>query len=272
MQLVRVIEVGMDVDGDGRPDLDSGRIYYHGVSAGAMYGTIFVALEASVRAAVMTFPAGLTPEHARWSPGRRAALGTALQARMPSLINSPGIVAIDGVPIAAPRYNENKPLRSLEPVTNTIAGAIEIQQAFEMQEWGGESGNTPVTWARHVLEAPLPGLYPKLVIYQFAKADQQAINPGTTAILKAGNLADRTLHYRHDFAFAEDPAIPKNPHATLIQVMHPNATFRSIARGLQDQIGNFFASGGTVVIHPEPMRFFEVPVAGPLPENLNYIP
>jgi hypothetical protein len=272
MQLVRVIEVGMDVDGDGQPDLDPGRIYYHGVSAGAVYGSIFLALEPSVRAGVMTFPAGLTPEHARWSPGRRAALGTALQARTPSLINSPGIVAIDGVPIAAPRYNENKPLRNLAPVNNTITGAIEIQQAFEMQEWGGESGNTPVTWAHYIRQAPLPGLYPKSVIYQFAKTDQQAVNPGTTAILMAGDLTDRTLHYRHDLAFAEDPAIPKNPHPTLIQVMHPNPTFRSIARGLQDQIGSFFASGGTVIIHPEPSRFFEVPVRGPLPEDLNYIP
>lgn len=272
MQLVRVIEVGMDVDGDGSADLNPGRIHYQGLSAGAMYGTIFLALEPSVRDAVMTFPGGLTPEHARWAPGRRAGLGTALQARTPSLINSQGIVAIDGVPITPPHYNENKPLRNRPPVTNTIAGAIEIQQAFEMQEWAGQSGTSPVTWARYVREAPLPGLSPKSVIYQFAKADQQAINPGTTAILRAGNLADRTLHYRHDLAFAEDPAIPKNSHPTLLQVTHPNATLRSIARGLQDQIGAFFASGGTVVIHPEPARFFEVPVQGLLPENLNYIP
>ena len=191
---------------------------------------------------------------------------------MPSLINSPEITQIDGVPISAPHFNENKPLRNRPPVTNTIAGAIEIQQAFEMQEWGSQSGNSPVTWARYVREAPLPGLYPKSVIYQFAKADLQAINPGTTAILRAGNLADRTLHYRHDLAFIEDPAIPKNPHPTLIQVTHPNAFYRSIARGLQDQIGSFFASDGTVIIHPEPRRFFEVPVEGPLPEDLNYIP
>jgi hypothetical protein len=32
-----------------------------------------------------------------------------------------------------------------------------------------------------------------------------------------------------------------------------------------------FASGGTVVIHPTPARFFEVPVDGPLSEDLNDI-
>ena len=34
MQLVRVIEVGMDVDGDGFSDLDPSRIYYFGHSLG----------------------------------------------------------------------------------------------------------------------------------------------------------------------------------------------------------------------------------------------
>jgi hypothetical protein len=40
---------------------------------------------------------------------------------------------------------------------------------------------------------------------------------------------------------------------------------------MQGQIAAFFASGGTLVIHPEPTRFFEVPVAGSLPDSLNYI-
>ncbi|MGH9907480.1 MAG: hypothetical protein ACRD8U_18070 [Pyrinomonadaceae bacterium] len=58
----------------------------------------------------------------------------------------------------------------------------------------------------------------------------------------------------------------------MIQVTHPNATFRAVARGMQDQVARFFESNGTIVIHPEPARFFEVPVAGLLPETLNYIP
>jgi len=272
MQLVRVIEVGMDVDGNGSSDLDPGRIYYLGLSAGAMYGTIFLALEPSVSAAVGSVPGGMLPEHGRWAPGRRPGLGVSLQARTPSLLNSPGITQIDGVPIGSPHFNENKPLRNRPAVTNMIAGAMEIQAAFEMLEWGQQSGQSPVVWARHLRGSPLPGLYPKSVIYQFGKADQNANNPGTTAILRAGNLADRATHYRHDLAFAEDPTILKNPHSVAVLPTHPNTLFRSIARGLQDQIGIFFASHGAVVIHPEPSRFFEVPVAGPLPEDLNYIP
>ena len=47
--------------------------------------------------------------------------------------------------------------------------------------------------------------------------------------------------------------------------------FRAIARGAQEQVATFFATDGAVVIHPEPARFFEVPISLPLPEDLNYI-
>ena len=47
---------------------------------------------------------------------------------------------------------------------------------------------------------------------------------------------------------------------------------RDIALGAQAQIATFFASDGETIIHPEPARFFEVPIQGRLPEQLNYIP
>ncbi len=272
MQLVRVIEVGMDVDGDTVADIDPSRIYYQGASAGAMLGHSFVALDPSVSVAAFVVPPGVFPEHGRWAPIRRAAMGAALQARIPSLINSPGLTAIDGVPIAAPHYNENKPLRDRPIVVNTIAGATEIQQALEFAEMAAESGIGPVPWGKYLRAKPLPGLYPKAVLYLMAKGDQQSVNPGTSALIREGELADRATYYRHDLAFAQDPTIPKNPHLFAAQPTSPNALVRSISLGAQDQIGVFFASGGTVVIQPEPAHLFEVPVAGPLPEDLNYIP
>jgi hypothetical protein len=45
-----------------------------------------------------------------------------------------------------------------------------------------------------------------------------------------------------------------------------------IARGAQEQIATFFETEGQTVIHPEPARFFETPIQGPLPEDLSYIP
>jgi hypothetical protein len=272
LQLVRVIEVGMDVDGDASPDLDSNRVYYFGNSAGAMYGAIFLALEPGVRAAAEGVPGALSPEHGRWAPGRRANFfGPQFRDRVPSLLNGPGVTTIDGVPINPPHFNENKPLRDQAPVTNDVEGAIEIQRVMELHEWGQQSGQSPMPWVRHLREAPLPGLLPKSLLILFATGDQNAVNPGTSAILRAGNLTDRTAHYRHDLAFAEDATIVKNPHFFITSPMSPNALFRSITQGAQRQIAMFFASDGMVVVHPEPARFFEVPVVGPLPEGLNYI-
>jgi hypothetical protein len=273
MQLVRVIEVGMDIDGDNVADIDPSRIYFVGASTGSMIGTIFLALEPSVPVGVLVACPGVIPEHARWQPNRRPLIGSALQSRTPSLINSPGLTEIDEVLIDGPYFNENKPLRDQPAVINTIPGAIDIQNALEFSEMASESGLTPVAWARHLRAEPLPGLYPKSVIYQFATGDQQAVNPGTTALLLAGNLVDRTLYYRHDLAFAQDPSpnMPKNPHLFAGSPTAPNALFSAIARGVQDQIGVFLASDGTIVIHPEPAQFFEVPISSPLPEELNFI-
>lgn len=272
LQLVRVIEVGTDVNGDGSWDLDPNRIFYFGNSAGAMYGAIFLALETSIYAAVEGVPGALSPEHGRWAPGRRANFfGPQLRDRIPSLLNAPGITNIDGVAVNPPHFNENKPLRDQPPVTNTVDGAIDIQNAMELHEWGQQSGQSPLPWARHLREVPLTGVFPKSLLIIFGTGDQNAINPGTTALLRAGNLADRTVHYRHDLVFAEDSTIPRNPHFFMTSPTSPNALVRSIAQGVQRQIAAFFASNGTLITHPEPARFFEVPVVGPLPEDLNFI-
>src|SRR4030095_14433730 len=116
MQLVRVIELGMDVDGDNVADIDPSRIYFVGASAGSMIGTIFLALEPSVPVGVLAACPGVIPEHARWQPNRRPQIGSALgppdlehgvRGRTPPLINSPGLTEIDGVPIVSPYFNEN---------------------------------------------------------------------------------------------------------------------------------------------------------------------
>jgi hypothetical protein len=272
MQLVQVIRAAMDVDGDAVADLDASRIYFLGASAGSMIGTIFMALEPDVAVGVAAVTPGVIPEHARWQPVRRGAIGLALSKRSPALINSPGWTEIDGVAVNGPYYfNENKPLRNQPPVINTVEGAMDIQGVLEYAEMVADTGLTPAVWARHLREEPLPGLYPKSVIYLFATGDQQAVNPGTTALIRAGNLADRTIYYRHDLAFAQDPTVPKNPHVFAGSPTHPNALFRSISSGAQDQIAVFLASGGTVIIHPEPAQFFEVPISSALPEELNFI-
>jgi hypothetical protein len=273
MQLVQVIKAGMDVDGDAIADIDPSRIYFVGASAGSMIGTIFLSLDPDVAVGAASVTPGVIPEHARWQPNRRPLIGAELGDRTPSLINSPGLTDIDGVPVGGPFFNENKPLRNQPPLINTIEGAMDIQRVLEYAEMVADTGLSPAVWARHLREEPLPGMYAKSVIYLFAAGDQQAVNPGTSVLLRAGNLLDRAIYYRHDFAYPLDPSqIPKNPHTFAGTVLSPSPLYQSIGRGAQDLIGAFLASHGTVIIQPEPAYFFEVPIASPLPEELNFIP
>ena len=264
MQLVRVIEVGMDVDGDGVRDLNPDRIYYFGQSFGGIYGTIFLAVEPSLGAGVPNVAGGSIIEIVRLSPGFRILLGLGLASRVPSLLN-------DG-PIVPPLFGfvENIPLRNQPPVVNTVAGAIAIQEVIENTEWVSQSGN-PVAYAPHIRRSPLDGMDAKPVIFQFANGDQTVPNPTTTAILRAGDLADRTTYFRNDLAFAANPATPKNPHTFLTRIATPSVA--AFALEAQQQIGIFFATEGAVVVDPDgPGPIFEVPIAGPLPETLSFIP
>ena len=60
MQLVRVIEVGVDVDGDGVMDLDPSQISYFGLSfGGGALGQLFMAVEPDVKVGVLASPAGM---------------------------------------------------------------------------------------------------------------------------------------------------------------------------------------------------------------------
>jgi hypothetical protein len=155
------------------------------------------------------------------------------------------------------------------PVLNNVSGAMAIQEVLENTEWVSQAGS-PVAYAPHLRRAPLPGVPAKSVIFQFAKGDLGAPNPNTTAILRAGDLADRTLYYRHDLARAEIPSLPMNAHMFMVSI--GVVAFRDISLGAQAQIAIFFVSDGETIVHPAPARFFEVPIQGPLPEELNYIP
>jgi hypothetical protein len=259
MQLVREIEVGVDVDGDGTADLDAQRIYYAGQSFGGIYGTMILGVEPSIKAGVPNVPGGSIIEIVRLSPVFRPLGGIALASRIPSLINVSGI-----------NFNENIPLRDLPPLVNTVAGAMDIQKVFDWDQWVQQAGN-PVSYAAQIRKQPLPGAAPKPVLIQFAKGDMTVPNPTASAILRAGELTDRTTYFRNDLAFALNPAVGKNPHTFLTNIANPAGAPYAI--GAQQQIAIFFASNGGVVIDPDGAGpIFEVPIVGPLPETLNFIP
>jgi len=272
MQLVREIQIGVDADGDGSSDLDSSRMSYFGWSFGGGIGVAFLALEPNVLLAALNNPGAAAGriDLLRLRPAARSGIGAALSSRTPSLINAPGLTSFGGIAVGPPFFNENLPLRNQPAVVNDIVGAIDIQQLFENSEWVSESGDA-AAYASHLLRDPLPSVPVKAVMLQLAKGDITGTNPRTTAIIRSGNLAHLVTFYRHDLAFMEDPTIPKDPHTFLTNLTRPGIAGQIAHRG-QIQVAIFLASGGSDIIYPEPMRFFEVPILLPLPEALNFIP
>ena len=108
----------------------------------------------------------------------------------------------------------------------------------------------------------------KPTIIQFAKGDQNIPNPLATAILRAGQLDDRAVLFRNDLAFAENPAMPKNPHRFMVNVDILAA--KAFALAAQGQIADFFASGGALMVQPEPIHLFDMPIVTRL-EDLSFI-
>ena len=262
MQLVRQVEVGMDVDGDGTADLNAQRIYYAGQSFGGIYGTILLGVEPNIKAGVPNVPGGSITEVARLG-AFRPLTGIALVSRLPSLINvtpNPSGIA----------FNENIPLRDQPNLTNSVPGAMAIQEVLDRFEWVQQSGN-PVSYASSIRKDPPRGHAAKPVLIQFAKGDSTVPNPTSSAIIRAGDLEDRAVYFRNDLAWAANNAMPKNPHTFLTNI--GSAAAAGYAVGAQSQIAAFFASHGVTVIDPDGAGpYFEVPVVMPLPEGLNFIP
>ena len=252
MQAVKMLKGGVDVDGDTVDDLSTSRIYYAGQSFGGIYGTQLHGLEPDIRAAVQNVPGGPIIEIARLSPSFRALVGLSLLSRTPSLYNA--------VPNAGfSNFHENIPLRGLPPVIATSDEAA-IQQLLDRTEWAQQAGN-PAAYAPYI-DTP--------VIFQFARGDQTVPNPTTSAILRACRCADRATLYRHDLAFAANPALPKNPHTFLTNVANPAAAPYALAA--QQQIATFFASDGMTTVDPDGLApIFEMPTSM-VPEDLAFIP
>src|SRR5712671_6622190 len=262
MELVRAIQGGVDVNGDGLQDLDPNRIYYAGQSFGGIYGTMFLGIEPDVRAGVPNVPGGPIIDIVRLSPSFQLLLTQALSVRTPVLLNA-------GPPLF---FNDNSPLRNLPPVINNVPGAVAIQTVEDTSRWLGQAGD-PVAWAPFIRKNPLPGDLAKSVIVQFARGDKTVPNPTATALIRSGDLTDRTTFYRNDIAFPLGLGL-NNPHTFLTSLPKP------IAIEPQIQIGVFFATDGALTIDPDSVGLlpasvpplFETPIAGPLPEDLGFLP
>src|SRR5438309_21087 len=252
MQLVKVVRGGVDVDGDGAPDLSGSWIYYAGQSFGGIYGVQLLGLEPDIHAGVANVPGGPIIDIARLSQGFRPLVGIALLTRTPSLYNT--------VPNSTlTSFVEYIPLRNLPPLEDIVPGASAVQALIDNTAWAQQAAN-PAAYAPFITRP---------VIIQFARGDKTGPNPTTTAVLRAGHLAARATLFRTDLAYAANPAVSKNPHTFLTNVSGAGAAY---ALAAQHQIAAFFVSDGAITIDPDgPGPFFETPTSM-LPEDLAFIP
>lgn len=261
MQLVRAIHWGLDLDNDGTLDLDPNRIYYAGGSLGAMYGTLFAAVEPNIRVASLSVGGGTTMDVARFSQAYRGFLVGNLAGRTPSLLNR-GQDFDDAFVL---RY---RPVRIID-----VPGAVAIQEAEERMQWIQGTGD-PVSYATHLWSSTLPGVPMKRVLFQYGWGDLTVPNPTQTNLIRAANMRDTTSFYRHDLARAAAPSLPADSHASLVNLTSPAGLM--IALSQQAQIMGFLASGGAEVPDVNPgvrpgfgRDLFETP-PGFLTEDLNF--
>jgi hypothetical protein len=255
MAFVRAVGPGLDVDGDGAPDTGHGPVGYAGHSLGGIYGTIFLAVDPRVRVGVLAVPGGPVTEIARLSPVFRPLLRDALARRSPPLLNLAG------------DFREDLPLRGDGPVLAPAAGALGIQEFLARAEWLGRRGD-PVAYARHLRRTPLPGLDPARVLVQLALDDRVVPNPTSAALVRAGELADRTVLVRSDRVVRAAGAEWPDPHGFLLTVRAPGLIGR-VALAAQEQLARFLRDDGEAVWAPTGLapaggeRLIESPGAGP---------
>ncbi len=160
---------------------------------------------------------------------------------------------------------------SYEPAkVNDVPRAIDLQNILELVEWTGAAGD-PLAYAPHLRSSTLPGVPIKPVLFQIARGDRTAPNPGNTALIRAANMRESTYLYRHDLARQVAPSLDENPHTYLVNLLSLPAL--AIALAAQQQAAAFLATGdggnpNTVVRLLYRTDLFEIP--DPLPEDLNY--
>lgn len=271
MQLVRIIRAGLDVDGDGVPDLDPNRIYYAGESLGSLYGTILEAIEPNVRAAVFNVGGGSVVDIMRWSQSYQGIALSFLSSLTPPLL-----------PPGAP-FNDNYPFRD-QPVTINAPGSSDTQNFLELAEWMDNQGD-PITFAPHLARSPLAGGSPKPVLFQIARADRTMPNPASSDLIRAAGMSGSTWMYRHDLGLAAYPKLlPQDPHPFVVMFLGfggatmslPTLPQLAIGIAAQGQIATFLSSDGATISNPNPTvalllgntNFFEQPTT--LPADLGY--
>jgi hypothetical protein len=240
MAMVRMIEGGVDLLGNGTVTLARHVLGYYGQSFGGIYGTLLIATDTHLAVGVLNVPGGPIVEIARLS-GFRNLLADQLRVSRPTLLN--GGPGLNG-------FTESMPLRLDPPVTAPYPGATTIQKYFNDANWQERAGD-PVAFTPLLRLRPPAGAPVKHVIFETAFGDHTVPNPTAGEMYRSGQLFDLVSYYRND----RTPSATLDPHGFLLD---PRLAGRDQG---QLQVVTFIASGGAAVIDPDGAGpVWEVPV------------
>ncbi len=217
-KLVREIQANIDLDGDRQPDLNPNSIQYLGQSLGAMYGTILMAIEPGIDAAVLNVGGGSAIETARTS--------TLLKPLLEQFVGVPNDPLI-------PRY---APARR---ITTAQGQYLELLDRLSIAEATG----APASFAPFLKQATLYGNPIKRVLFQYAIGDQSVPNNSNGQLIRAAFEYDLVSVYRHDIARQIVPTLPENPHAYMAAFAQLDQPSLLIALATLSQASEFLASG-----------------------------
>jgi hypothetical protein len=257
--------------------LDPNRIYYAGQSEGAIFGTLFNAVEPNVRAVVLSVGGGTSVDIARTSlSGRPLALA---YAQAYGLLNVPALGA-PPQPYFNDAMNDNYVFRDQPALVNEVPGAVAVQAGFESADWLQMLGD-PLSFASHLQSQPLTGVTAKPVLFLFSKGDIEVPNPANSALIRAAGIQNTSWFLEFDQAVAAAQAAGYtdlfDPHPLLsFPTIFSYPDQQSIALAEQNQVAGFLASNGEKDPNPNPLlsapfkglQLFVIPQN--LPEQLNY--
>lgn len=267
--------------------LNPSQVYYVGQSFGATYGTLFHATERNENIASLSGAGGTSVDIARLAITGRPLAIEYLSSISPALLNVDAGIA-PPEPYFHDDFNDNYVFRDMPAVTNSIAGAMAIQAAFEAADWIGMVGD-PLSFAPHLQTSPLQGVPAKSTLFQFGYGDLEVPNPTESAVIRAANAQSSAWFFRFDKASEIDPRLlpvtmpsvaplPILPHRVLSNPTifeYPYETPLSLAD--QAQAGVFFLSGGALALDPDLFltgeyagnNLFQIPAT--LPTRLNFL-
>lgn len=159
LALVRALRNGVDVTGDGHSDLVAEPISYLGVSLGGIIGSVFIALEPTVNAAVLNVAGGRVAFLGD-NPGTRPIYQAALAEQA-------------ALPVGDPRFE------------------VFIQRMLTLGQQALDPAD-PLNFARRWRADPLPGNAPRRVLLQEGIGDLLVSNESTEALAAAGGLIAQT--------------------------------------------------------------------------------